>query len=148
MPSPVEAIFVLVCVHSSTIAAEMQLACASLATQHEAHLEQVAKYCSACRDKMKHTLSKLPGCGSPWKNPISSSCVRNASWPVATSLLISSDGNPVSFTPVTHSITSTRLQHDSTDEEDELINMMGLLQLRLVATSLHICNTGSPNSYR
>jgi hypothetical protein len=35
-----------------------------------------------------HTLSRLPGWGSPWKNPISSSCTRNASWPTPTSARI------------------------------------------------------------
>lgn len=56
------------------------------------------------------TLSKLPGWGSPWKKPTSSSCVRKASCPAATKRRISSGGKPVSFTPVTQSMTNTLLQ--------------------------------------
>mmetsp|Transcript_87562 Transcript_87562/g.267918 ORF Transcript_87562/g.267918 Transcript_87562/m.267918 type:complete len:207 (+) Transcript_87562:302-922(+) len=54
------------------------------------------------------TFSRLPGCGSPWKKPISSSCVRNSSWPTATNSLISSWGRALSFTPLTHRDTITR----------------------------------------
>ena len=42
------------------------------------------------------------------KKPISSSCARNASCPTVTSAATSSVLSVVSFTPVTHSITSTR----------------------------------------